>query len=178
MDAYQVAKDFLPAVITLIAAGTAAGITWRFSSRQAATAERQAALAHDRLRFDLFGKRYAIYEAAKSLLRMVINDRQKEGFRPFDVVPFLVIMDEAPFFFPPEACAIVEQIQQGAQALLEAHGLRDTTPIDDHAAWSQSARALSAQEKILADMLKAMPKLFEPVLSFPQLTASAAVRQA
>lgn len=170
MGAYQVIKDFLPSFITLIAAGTAAAITWRFSSRQASTAERQAALAHDRLRFDLFEKRYAIYDAAKSLLRMVINDRQKPNFRPFDVVPFLVIMDEAPFFFPPEACAIVVQIQQGAQDLLAAHGLRDTTSIDDHADWSESARALSAQEKILADMLKAMPNLFAPVLSFPQLT--------
>jgi hypothetical protein len=167
---YQVAKDFLPSIITLIAAGTAAWITWHFSRHQAVTARRQADIAHDRLRFDLFEKRYAIYDTTKNVMRIAINDRRKPNFGAFDVVPFLVIIDEAAFFFPKEICGLLEIIKNDIQKLLEVDGLRNANPTDDHVAWTASGNEVYQLEKKIAEALKNMPQLFASAFSFPQLT--------
>ncbi len=65
---YDVIKDFAAPVVTLIAAVIAGLITLTFSRAQTRVSRSQRDIALDRLKFDLFEKRYAIYDAAKSLL--------------------------------------------------------------------------------------------------------------
>ena len=64
---YGILKDFAGPVATVTAASTAVFVTWRIGRTQAAIARQQADIAQqqadtalDRLRFDLFDKRYSI----------------------------------------------------------------------------------------------------------------------
>jgi len=77
---YEILKDFGP-VATIIASITAALITWRFASwqariaqQQADTARQQANTAFDQLRYNLFEKRFAIYNTARELVVLVVNE--------------------------------------------------------------------------------------------------------
>jgi hypothetical protein len=87
---YQIIKDFAGPGATVIASGVAAWITWYFASWQAATASRAVDIAHDRLRFDLFGKRYEIYEAARKAIEKM----------PDELNAIFLNFKESRFFFP------------------------------------------------------------------------------
>jgi hypothetical protein len=67
-------------VATIIAAGTAVFVTWRIgqgqlsiADQQRQIAEQQAELAAVRLQHDLFDRRFAIYEAARTMLMEVFR---------------------------------------------------------------------------------------------------------
>jgi hypothetical protein len=72
---YKLFHDFAGPVATIIAATAALVVTWRFNSRQANIAEQQAATARQqadiasmRLQYDLFERRFRVYNEAKTLL--------------------------------------------------------------------------------------------------------------
>ena len=96
IDMMELAKAFAGPVATILASLTAVGVTAYFARKQmqiaasqAATAAAQAAtaagqkeiarsqrdIAHDRLKYDLFEKRYEIYLAAKKLIEYVSDIR-------------------------------------------------------------------------------------------------------
>jgi hypothetical protein len=60
VDCYSVAKDFAGPVATVIAAATAVLVTWRLGSRQAKIAQQQADLAKEKLRHELYNRRFEI----------------------------------------------------------------------------------------------------------------------
>lgn len=111
---YEVPHDFAAPVATVIAAGVAVFVTWKLGRRQvpiaaqqaktaelqAATAKQQADTALDRLRYDLFEKRYAIYSTAKELMRSLVNQGQAEKLDEIAVTEKLVFIEECVFFFP------------------------------------------------------------------------------
>jgi type II secretory pathway pseudopilin PulG len=89
---YEILKDFAGPVATIIASITAAGITWYFASRQAQiaqqqadTAKQQASTAFDQLRYNLFEKRYAIYNTARELISVVVNQPNVQGSEIFSL---------------------------------------------------------------------------------------------
>jgi hypothetical protein len=71
---YELIKDFTSPVVTLSAAIVAGLITITFARIQANIAESQRDIALDRLKFDLFQRRYDIYEAAKQLIEHMLPD--------------------------------------------------------------------------------------------------------
>jgi hypothetical protein len=105
---YEILKDFAGPVATIIASFTAAIITWRFASwqariaqQQADTARQQANTAFDQLRYNLFEKRFAIYNTARELIALVVNESNVQGS---DVVPLQAKLNEAEFFFSQDIC--------------------------------------------------------------------------
>jgi hypothetical protein len=155
---YWFFKDFAGPIATVIAAGVAA----YFVRQQWRTAEKQADTALDQLRYSLFEKRYAIYNDVKQLLRLLLNESHNEQFRPFDVVPHYVVMDEAIFFFSSETCAWLQSVQQDCQKFLEANASLRTPEYN-------SAEYTQIQRKLLDDF-QALPERFRSELSFRQLT--------
>jgi len=155
---YAVLKDFAGPIATVIASVTAA----IFVRRQWQTAQNQAATALDQLRYNLFEKRYAIYDDAKQLLKLLLNESHKPDFRALDVVPHYVVMDEALFFFSPETCAWLDSVQHDCQRFLEAHASRNTSEYNP-------AEHSASERKLLAD-LREMPARFRKELSFQQFT--------
>jgi hypothetical protein len=80
MTAWDFAKDFAGPIATIVAAAAALAVTAFFNRRQTAIASTQRDIAAaqrdiaaDRLKVDLFEKRYEIYLAAKALLTCAIN---------------------------------------------------------------------------------------------------------
>jgi len=66
-------------MVTLLAAGAAGFITYTFARIQARIAQSQRDIALDKLKFDLFERRYEIYQATKVLLEYMpfVTDLEK-----------------------------------------------------------------------------------------------------
>lgn len=105
---FELAKAFAAPVATIVAAIAAVRVTAHFSRLQWQTANKQAETAVDQLRYNLFSKRFAIYEDIRQLLKLLINESNKPEFSAFDVAQHYVVMDEAIFFFPPATCASLD----------------------------------------------------------------------
>jgi hypothetical protein len=71
LDTYALLKDFAGPTATLVAATTAAIITFVLNRSQTRIAQSQRGITLDRLKFDLFQHRYSIYDAAKKLLEEI-----------------------------------------------------------------------------------------------------------
>ncbi len=103
MDWYHVAKDFAGPTATAIASIAAGIITWTFLSHQVEVARQQADIARqqaqtalDQLRHNLFDRRYAIYNSARDLIRMMLNRHHEMDFTAFELAPYNVaIIDPA-----------------------------------------------------------------------------------
>ena len=185
VDWYSFFKDFAGPGATVTASITAAGVAGYFAYQQAKTAKRQAETALDQLRFNLFEKRYAMYEQVKELIDLVIH----QGWRPGDDINYFakamqrceVTIDEAVFFFTPTTCQWLESVRADCKALLDADWNRVQTAFFDepdlHSFTSGEIRKRQPEEAALEgklrEYLKAMPKLFRDELSFRQLTDQA-----
>jgi type II secretory pathway pseudopilin PulG len=159
---YQILKDFAGPVATIIASITAAYITWYFASRQAQiaqqqaiTAKQQADTAFDQLRLNLFQKRFAIYNAARELIALVVNERNLQGS---DLVPLQVVLNEAEFFFSPDICDWLRTVRKKCSDLLV---LQSTQHLP-----GAPASEISARSTHLFDLLTEMPRRFESDLGF------------
>ena len=76
---YDVLKDFASPVITLITALVAGFITFTFNRNQAQLARSQRDIALDKLKFDLFERRFSVYEAARNFLVSILTTGKVEG---------------------------------------------------------------------------------------------------
>ena len=119
---YEILKDFAGPVATIIASITAAIITWRFASwqariaqQQADTAKQQANIAFDQLRYNLFEKRFAIYNTARELVALVVNKPNLQGS---DVVPLHAKLNEAELFFSKDICDWLRKLREDCNNLL------------------------------------------------------------
>jgi hypothetical protein len=166
---YQFFKDFAPSFVTIIAASTAAIITWRFLSRQAKMASFQATLAHDRLRFDLFTERYAIYDAVKQMLQVTDDNAVNRDYDKREVMSFLRIIDEARFFFLPDAAVLFSAISTAVEDYWIAHARWARARAHEDAERAAAAAALTPLAKTLKDYRRNLPALFAKSLSFPTL---------
>jgi hypothetical protein len=68
LPTYQFFKDFAGPMVTLLAAGAAGFITYTFARIQARIAQSQRDIALDKLKFDLFEKRYESIRQRKRFL--------------------------------------------------------------------------------------------------------------
>src|SRR6266446_1805729 len=130
MEVLELAKAFAGPVATVIAAIAAVSVTYHFGKHQVRIAEAQAAtaksqrdIAYDRLKYDLFEKRYEIYLAAKKLIEYTSQFRKRgDMFNP-SVMELKVKLIEARFFFPPTEAALFANIAQ----LAAKHRIASTT---------------------------------------------------
>jgi hypothetical protein len=113
--ALELAKTFAGPVATIIAAAVAAVITFVFNSRQlkiakdqAATADAQRKIAAARLNFDLYEKRYAVFEAARRLLQDVV---QQDYIDAKDVIKFNIETADAPFLFEQDIVNYLDKLR-------------------------------------------------------------------
>jgi hypothetical protein len=153
---------------TIIAAAVAVFVTWRLgkgqlriAEQQAATARQQANTALDQLRFNLFEKRYAIYNTAKDMIRFIAREGSKQTTEgSFQIAQYFNALEEARFFFSDDICQWLHTLRHDhCERLLEAH----TTGAAPAEIWSRINR--------IVELLGEMPACFEKELQFPQLPA-------
>jgi hypothetical protein len=160
----ELAKAFAGPFATIIASVVAVSITACYARLQWKTAEKQAETALDQLRYNLFAKRYAIYEDVKQLLKLLINESHKPEFNSFEVVQHYVAMDEAIFFSSEETCDWLKSIQEDCQQFLEGRASKNT-------AAEYKAREDANRQIQLVAHFRDMPERFRKELGFRQLSA-------
>jgi type II secretory pathway pseudopilin PulG len=163
---YEIVKDFAGPVATIIASIAVALITWRFASwqariaqQQADTAKQQATTAFDQLRYNLFEKRFAIYNTARELVALVVNKSNAQGS---DVVPLHAKLNEAEFFFSKDICNWLRKLREDCDNLLV---LRSTAHLP-----TAPASEIATRSTRLVDILVEMPHRFENELGFRHVT--------
>jgi hypothetical protein len=106
--------EFVKAFAGPLAIIAAAVVAMFFSHRQVKIAETQKDIAYDKLKHDLFEKRYEIYSAAKQLIEAVfaapVGGAVKRVTDP-EIRRLRLKLDEARFFFPPDTRAFCESIE-------------------------------------------------------------------
>lgn len=160
---YSLFKDFASPIAVIFASCVAAF----FAYRQWKTAESQAKTSLDKLRFDLFDKRYAIYDHVKQLLKLLINDTRKPDFDQFAVTQHLVVIDEAVFFFTQETCDWLESVKADCQRYREMEASSRELAAD------YKPRDSANLQLRLSGYFQEMPKRFETEFRFHQLKVSA-----
>jgi hypothetical protein len=73
LSVYQLFKDFAGPVATIIAAIAAVSVTAYFAWHQKSIAEQQAMFAREKLKHDLFDRRYGIYFAFERMIRCMMG---------------------------------------------------------------------------------------------------------
>jgi hypothetical protein len=103
MEVLELAKAFAGPLATIVAAITAVSVTYHFGKQQvriaeaqAATADGQKRIAAARLNFDLYEKRYAVFDAARRLLLEAV---QHDHVDPKKVIEFNIETADAVFLF-------------------------------------------------------------------------------
>jgi hypothetical protein len=180
----ELARAFAGPITTFIASVTAVGVTAYFASKQVKIAAAQAAtaasqseiaqaqrdIAYDKLKWDLFGKRYEIYSVARDLIEHINSttfDRPPGGSK---IVGMLTKLDEARFFFPPQETLIFAHIDQLVQEHEATVSIRHLTPAGEQMPIEAADRAAQASD-ILGKLRGLLPKLMERELGFAQLTS-------
>ncbi len=169
---YEIFKDFPSSVVTLIGASIAGVITFTFARIQMRIAKSQRDIALDKLKFDLFQKRYEIYIAAKQLIEQVslVSDLNKSD--PMKIRVLYVTIDEARFYFPPDICRLLTDLQAICERFFTHLAQRDQISIDNNDLWRALAETLAADQSELRALYASLPRRFEASLAFGQLTAS------
>lgn len=106
MDTYTFFKDFAGPGSAVIASGVAAWITWRFqyqqvaiAKQQAATAQAAAETARNKLRYDIWDKRFAKYRVVDQHMSSVALWKPGEQL---NVLAYLLEVYDARWLFGPE----------------------------------------------------------------------------
>jgi hypothetical protein len=169
MDALELGKTFAGPVATIIAAAVAAVITFVFYSRQlkiakdqAATADAQRKIAAARLNFDLYEKRYAVFEAGRRLLQVVV---QQDYIDAKDVIKFNIETADAPFLFEQD---IVNYLDKLRNKLLRFKTLRTQEKAADEGGEEEKRQRLvdlvADQHQELNTELEIIIEKFKPYL--------------
>jgi hypothetical protein len=117
---YAFFKDFAGPIATTVAAFVAAGITFFFNRAQTRIARLQADVAIERLNFDLFEKRYALYTAAKQLIEYLSLQREYEQIDHEKVRSIYVSLDESRFFLPEGAREFLAELHRASEEFVAA----------------------------------------------------------
>jgi hypothetical protein len=121
----ELLEKFAGPLATVIAAITAAGVTFffnraqiRFARSQAETAEAQRQIAraqleiaYDKLKHDLFEKRYEVFIAAQELIWYALDPSSRLFVDP-EAQRLSLKLAEATFFFPPDTVDFCNRIQE------------------------------------------------------------------
>jgi hypothetical protein len=95
-------KDVIAPSSTIVLSVAAIAISWFFS-------DTQARLAKAKLHYDVFGKRYEIYEATRSLIDRV-RKRDHAGLHPTELRALRLKIGEACFFFDRPTQMFLEEV--------------------------------------------------------------------
>lgn len=186
-DALQLVKILAGPTAVIIASLAATTITAILGWKQVKIAEAQAAtaraqkdiskfqleIAYDKLKHDLFDKRYEIYIAAKSAIERVIRTGTERAIDDRELLAMRIKMDESGFFFPAREVALLEAIDglitqhEVARLTRERENAIDNIRVAQADIMGDAITKLSAIHRTLAAQIA-------PELGFAQLTARAA----
>jgi len=171
-------KDFAGPIATIVAALAAVIVTVIFGLRQAATADAQKEIALDKLKQDVFERRYKVYATARLLLKEVLHQHDFEKIDHNKILEFRMVLDEARFFFGPSIRKFLSEMDAAAESLLQALAAKWQNDARQEPAWSQTMQQLGDATKKLSAIYTQLPEKFETSLRFDQLAKDQDKRRA
>jgi hypothetical protein len=136
---------------------------------QTVIAKYQSDIAYDRLKYDLFDKRYEIYSTAREIVKhIVITPFDNDGIDQ-KLKAMHNKLDEARFLFPPKETGIFHDIAALAEAHEAARLMKRRFP-DSEDIRMQTADAAGKALQELVKIDDELPRLLEKELGFAQLT--------
>jgi hypothetical protein len=128
---YQIFKDFSGPIATIIAAFAAVSVTAYFAWHQKTVATEQADIAREKLRHDLYERRYRVFDAARKLLcEVAIHRRASED----NLRAFVIDTGDAVFLFNDDLSNYLVEIRDRAQklqSLSDLLNIPDLLPVGD-----------------------------------------------
>jgi hypothetical protein len=151
---YELFKDFAGPIATVVVAVFVGLITWRYNKKQ-------TEIAQEKLKIDLFERRYAIYVAAREMLEFLVSASPSEiSYDP--IREWMTRIREAPFFFGSDVTSFLEHIQAMVENLLGK--------IDWQEAHSENpgdiAEKIHELQNIMSTELLKLPREFQKELGF------------
>jgi hypothetical protein len=147
-------KDVIAPIATIGLSLTAIAISWFFSREQARMAEAK-------LTFDVFGKRYEIYEATRSLIDRV-KKQDHAGLHPTELRTLNLKIGEACFRFGESTQMFLNEVWTVSDRILLTRDRRQLlNESSDEAEWLALGKELSADEAKLAAMYSQLLPTFE-----------------
>jgi hypothetical protein len=157
--ALDLAKSFAGPFATIVAATVAAGITWSFNSRQLKIADAQRKIAAARLNFDLFEKRYAVFEATRALWIDVVQNGDANS--PL-LKQFLFEIADAEFFFECEVPLYLDAFRRRIIKLRQLHKKAE----------ANDEKSGELEDQQMTELSEELPKLiatFKPYLKLEKV---------
>jgi hypothetical protein len=116
----------------------------------------------------LFERRYAIYNCAQELIKLLDNEAYKDEFEPTSISPYLRTLDDVHLFFPDHISNFLRVLQHDCEHLALAYGdIKHTKHAPERALLGKAIGDLTAR---LHKLSLQMPALFAEVLQFPHLS--------
>jgi hypothetical protein len=171
-NAYQFFKDFAQPIATTIGAIAVAYFACKQSKiagNQVKIALFQSELAHDRLRFDLFNKRYAIFDGVKTLLKTILGNDWTHNSDRTKVNDLMNIIDEATFFFSTDETEMFVHISNVVDNYLDTQKEFSLLTSREDDARATVVTKLNQHMNALTVCQRKLPKIFTKALSFPTL---------
>jgi hypothetical protein len=122
-------------------------------------------VADNKLRLDLFDRRYKVYDATRNFVAVIIKEAT---FTDSQLVDFNIGTSDAKFLFGPDIEAYLAEIRKRAVHMRTTHQLLEKPqPSDDEL--SRRTRAEYDDLLWLCDQITAMTKTFAPYLGFANI---------
>jgi hypothetical protein len=166
---YAFFKDFAAPIATMVAAFVAAGITFFFTRAQTRIARIQADVAIEKLNFDLFEKRYALYVSARQLIEYLALQHEIEKVDHTKIRSIYVTLDEGRFFLPDAVRKYLDELHHASEEFLTVLGERLNLSTEDDTKWNSTAEKAAAALAKLREMYSQLPHKFEEALAFRQI---------
>jgi hypothetical protein len=167
-DLYHVAKDFAGPVATIIAASVAAVITWKFNRAQRDIAQSQRDIAFDRLKYDLFERRYEVNDMVRRLFERLGKCTDPTNDPDMDMMR-LRIRTEPRYFFPADVAEKFEEFERVVQQYFQAQLTRDQYGQLEPERREYALKMNAALMKLL-ELLDEIHEAMGDELAFSQLT--------
>lgn len=168
IDYYQLAKDFAGPTATVCAAAAATFVTWKISAAQREIAQSQRDIAFDRLKFDLFERRYELNDIVRRLFEGLGRCANPANDPDINMMR-LRIRTEPRYFFPPEVTQKFRDFEAVVQQYLQAQITRDQYDQGEQKRLAEANKMVEASMQLL-DLLEEIHKAMGHELAFSQLT--------
>jgi hypothetical protein len=166
---YNFFKDFAGPLATLVAAVVALIVTYCFQKIEARISSRQANIASEQLKLDMFDKRYSVYSTVKSLIEYLSRPLEFDAIDQNKVRKLLTILDEGKFFFfGPTSQKFINEVLTLSQSFLEKLEKRGHINVDVKDEFEKNAIALNDDLAKFRGHLDKLPSYFADDMRFLQ----------
>ena len=125
-------------------------------------------VAQNKLRLDLFDRRYKVFDATRKFLAVIMRDATFQDSQLFE---FYAGTSDAEFFFKAAVVDYLSQIRHRALDMRTGQQVYEHMPVGDER--SRHVQAAHDQLLWLSEQITAMTKVFAPYLDFSRIKLSA-----